>query len=182
MGANYVEPAQLAEIVRESQRAGRPSDALVALVTRMAAGLLGRHRWRVDCEDATQEAMLALVANLDRLDPEKNLFSYLTSMIQNSASQLWHRDKRQERMVETLSRHCDKQNPNPVVAARHAVMPPAPPPQKQKNLRWLASLSPEELAAYRERQHECRRRYAERKRQQKQKGPGVMPGPSGSNL
>ncbi|HEX4613995.1 MAG TPA: hypothetical protein VH092_37785 [Urbifossiella sp.] len=77
---NYVEPAELAALVRESRRRRRPTEALALALVRIAAGVWERYRFVADQDEFVQEVVVHFLGGpLRNADPRKNLFAYFTT-------------------------------------------------------------------------------------------------------
>jgi DNA-directed RNA polymerase specialized sigma24 family protein len=107
--ALYVSKPELSRMVKQSQRLGRVTDELVEVFGKIALGLYGRYGWSVslDHDDAIQEAICCMIAKLERFDPDKNLFAYLTTICSNSFKGQYRRNASEWRKIEALKHRSD---------------------------------------------------------------------------
>jgi DNA-directed RNA polymerase specialized sigma24 family protein len=78
----YVKPAELKRAVEESQAAGTITPELYRAIVQIAKGVHKRYGLP-ELEDTIQDAMVCVLTNLDKLNPEKPVFSYLTTIVRN---------------------------------------------------------------------------------------------------
>jgi DNA-directed RNA polymerase specialized sigma24 family protein len=97
----YVDPEKLAVAVVESQAAGTITPGFYTLVVLIAA-LACRRFGLSDVDDVTQEVVLVVLKMLPRLDPNVNLFSYLTNMVRSIR---YARHRKTVRFGEMASRY-----------------------------------------------------------------------------
>jgi len=78
--AYYLEPAELAELVRQRRATGSASDALGRALLAIAGGVWDRFHFTTERDDFIQEVALHLLGRpLDRADVQKHCFNYLTT-------------------------------------------------------------------------------------------------------
>jgi RNA polymerase sigma factor (sigma-70 family) len=82
--ANYIEKAELSRAVRESQAAGRMTDELAAMISMIAARYAAKYARPDELDDLVQDVCVSLVVGLPKIDPEKNVFNYVTTTVANS--------------------------------------------------------------------------------------------------
>jgi len=81
----YIEPKRLAELVREMQ-AGEMSAELLDIIRHITRGLMRRRQFQVqgaDYDDVQQAIYVAVWQYRNNIDPEANVFAYLTMVVQS---------------------------------------------------------------------------------------------------
>lgn len=90
MAKNYIQPADLKRMVTESQQQAQLTDELVKAVYRIADGYLSRWPYAaagVDVDDSIQQVLINLMVSLNRIDPERSVFCYITCCLANQFRQ-----------------------------------------------------------------------------------------------
>lgn len=78
----YLPKEKLRQAVIESQAMGTMSPALYDAVVKLVQGI--RMRWGMsEPDEILQDVCVSVLTHLQRLDPSKNLFSYLTTLVRN---------------------------------------------------------------------------------------------------
>lgn len=78
--ANYIEPAELAALVRDYRRTGRVSEQLGRALLAIVGGVWDRYRFTPERDEFCADAVLHLMGRpLGNCDPRQNGFSYLTT-------------------------------------------------------------------------------------------------------
>ena len=100
--ANYIEPAALAELVRECRHTGRVSEDLGKVLLAIAGGVWDRYRYTSDREDFVQEVTLHLLQRpLQKADVQKHVFNYLTTCAIHFGMKLRDKEYGDRRRFET---------------------------------------------------------------------------------
>jgi len=77
---NYLEPAELAALLRERRVTGRVSDALGRALLQIAGGVWDRFHFTRDRDDFVQDVAVHLLQRpLELADVQKHVFNYLTT-------------------------------------------------------------------------------------------------------
>ncbi|MBX9677430.1 MAG: hypothetical protein K2X38_01615 [Gemmataceae bacterium] len=79
----YATKPQLAALIRQFQATGQMPEELVAILDKIVTGVAGRFRWWTDLEDRRQEYFLLVMRKFRNIDPEGNVFGYLTRVALN---------------------------------------------------------------------------------------------------
>jgi DNA-directed RNA polymerase specialized sigma24 family protein len=96
----YLKPRELRQFVIESQESGTISPGLYDAIVKLVGGIRGR--WGMaEPDDTLQDVFLAVLRHLDKIDPKKNVFSYLTTLVRNEVFKR-HRDA--EKYMRLLGR------------------------------------------------------------------------------
>lgn len=78
--ARYIDPAALAELVRDHRRTGVVPDALARALLAIAGGVWERYRFTADKDDFAQDVVLHLLGRpLQLADCQKHVFNYFTT-------------------------------------------------------------------------------------------------------
>jgi DNA-directed RNA polymerase specialized sigma24 family protein len=93
----------LARELTESQAAGGMSPGLIEMVSLIARRYRRRYNNRCSSEDSTQDALLAVVKCLDRIDPARNPFAYITQVVANEMRCGYRQERAQDRIVRGLA-------------------------------------------------------------------------------
>jgi DNA-directed RNA polymerase specialized sigma24 family protein len=94
----YVSRKQLAAAVRESQARGRISDDLARFVVLIVRGYASRY-YLHDEDDVVQSCVLKVMTNLNKLDPSRNVFNYITRMAQLESNKQYRNDANHDRLL-----------------------------------------------------------------------------------
>jgi DNA-directed RNA polymerase specialized sigma subunit len=103
----YIEKKELARAVRESKSQGRMTDELAGMVVLIARHYCRRYRFACSTDDAIQNAALAVLRVLERLDPRQNLFSYISQIIGNELRGEWRAEWRQAKVRAGLRKRLE---------------------------------------------------------------------------
>lgn len=79
----YATKPQLAALIRQFQTTGRMPDELVSILDKIVTGVAGRFRLWADIEDKRQEYFLLVMRKAKNIDPDGNVFGYLTTVAAN---------------------------------------------------------------------------------------------------
>ena len=100
----YATKPQLAGLIREYQTAGRMPEELVAILDKIITGVAYRYRYYQDIEDRRQEYFLLVLRKFENIDPNGNVFGYLTRVAMNCLH-LQHRGReRYQQMLRDFDR------------------------------------------------------------------------------
>lgn len=85
-------------MVIESQEAGTITPDFYEAIVRVVTGV--NQRYGVEAYDDTiQDVCVAVLTNLDKFDPAKNLFSYLTTLVRNASNKRYRQRVRDEMLI-----------------------------------------------------------------------------------
>lgn len=104
---NYLDKAELARAVRDSQAAGRLTDELGTMILTLCREVTRKYHSK-QRDDIPGAITLTVIRHLDRLIPEK-VFSWLTSCIRNEVCQRWRNDQSFERLRVEYGDHLEHQ-------------------------------------------------------------------------
>ncbi len=97
----YVKKERLVELVREAQ-AGHVTDEFVNVVYHIADGLLHKFHFAVDPEDFRQNAALTVLRHVQKIDPDRSPFNYLTTTVRNTAHAMLRKQNSDEKKLNRL--------------------------------------------------------------------------------
>ncbi len=83
----YVNPDDLADAIRTSQEAGRPTEALTVILMTMVRGVA--RKLRVLPDDLYAEAYFILARHLHRIDTAQRPFNFLTKLVRFAHYAIW---------------------------------------------------------------------------------------------
>jgi hypothetical protein len=103
-GSNYIDPAELAALVREHKQTGTVSEALGAALLAIAAGVWDRFKFTPDRDDFTGDVVLHLLQRpLAKADVQKNCFNYFTTCAVRYGCNLRDKSNGDRRRFETYA-------------------------------------------------------------------------------
>lgn len=88
-------------MVVESQAAGTLTPEFVAALRKIVDGIRGRYGM-ADPDDVFQDVCLSVIKNLGKLNPKKNLFSYLTTCVRNEAFKRHRERDKADRLAQRV--------------------------------------------------------------------------------
>lgn len=92
--AKYVTHAELVVVFTECKAQCTLTPRMIAIITEIVSGLIGRFNWRVDQDDAFQECCLKVLNKLGNVDTSRNPFGWLTSVCHNELKSQQHKHNR----------------------------------------------------------------------------------------
>lgn len=99
----YVSKHKLREEVIKSQKKKELTDELVTVVEMMVDGILSKYKFQlINNDDARQNALLVAIDKIHRIDPEQNIFSYLTTCILNSLRSDYRHEKQHNKLINKV--------------------------------------------------------------------------------
>lgn len=108
--SNYLEPAELAALVRAHRRKrgrGRVSEELGAALLKIAGGVWDRYHFTADRDDFVQEVSLHLLGSpLAKADVKRHLFNYFTTCAIRFGLKLRDKANGDRRRFETYAQEC----------------------------------------------------------------------------
>lgn len=95
----YTSNAELSQALKDGD-----TGYLCEVVTQIAHGLAGRFAYRIEWDEFGQECCIRVLQNLHKLDPERNLFSYLTQLCVSVFCGSKRLEAKQRRLIEGYAR------------------------------------------------------------------------------
>lgn len=80
----YCDKSELSDHIRDYQANKVITEPLLNVLYKIARGLQSKYHFPIESEDLVHDAVLTCLQKLDRIDPAKNCFSYLTTICFNS--------------------------------------------------------------------------------------------------
>ena len=100
----YLDPVELAHLVRVHRNTGRRSDELAEALSRIAGGVWDRYRFTREREDFVQETVLHLIQKpLRKADVQRNCFNYFTTCAIRFGLKLRDQDRADRRRHATYA-------------------------------------------------------------------------------
>lgn len=89
----YLDPRDLKRELLRSQAVGSPTVLLCEMIARICRELNRHYAFTVEIEDAQQESILLLHKILMRVDAERGIFNYFTTVVLNLLRQKYRESK-----------------------------------------------------------------------------------------
>ena len=83
MSVNYIDKKLLRSEMESYLATGIISPELTVMLNNIVSGVVVRYGANMDREEVRQNCWLLFLRHLNKINPEKNAFSYLTSMVRN---------------------------------------------------------------------------------------------------